>query len=336
MYWSQEEPSKSPGDAGSPARGTPHFVIRPSSPATRHSPLDSPVAGTPLPPVMFAFPLEPQEAAPVKQHRKRRSKRKRKRRKKGAKRNDAASHEEKAPKDQRENHVTYLGVKAGCWTPPRRNICDSGLSQHVTAVPTPSLLELKNKARSEASPKLTFTANAGNVASATYAPTLDGAPTTKVEGGASSPGLGTCVGQFPPAAISVDKIAEKSPDASEGWNSMQLLPGAGRTKSGIDHSMGSVHSSTKGSTGAAVRKAAPTSGESAPYVVAAFALLSIVIFLVLLLPNRPARKAVVLAHRKNTSRPVSPPPSKKPPAYMRSATTTASSAATTKKLVLVT
>ncbi|XP_075530271.1 gastric triacylglycerol lipase-like [Dermacentor variabilis] len=97
MYWSQGEPSKSPADAGPPAR-TPHFVIRPRSPATGHSPLDISVAGTSLPPVMFAFPLEPQEAAPVKQHRKRRGKRKRKRRKKGAKRNDAASHEGKPPK----------------------------------------------------------------------------------------------------------------------------------------------------------------------------------------------------------------------------------------------
>ncbi|XP_070383311.1 uncharacterized protein [Dermacentor albipictus] len=280
MYFSQVEPSKSAAEAGSSVPRTPHFVICPSSPATGHPPLSSPVAGTSLPPVMFAFPLEPEEAAPVKQRRKRRGKRKRKRRKKGAKRNDGAGHEENAP-----------------------------------------------KARSE----LTLTANAGNVASATNAPTLDGAPATKVEDGASSPGLGTCVGQLPRAAISVDKISEKSPDASEGRNSRQLPPGAGRTKSGIDHSMGSVHSSTKGSTGAAVTKAAPTSGESASYAVAAFALLSIVIFLVLLLPNRPVREAVVLALRKNSPRPVSPPPSKKPPAHVRRVTKAASSTATTKK-----
>ncbi|KAL1429438.1 hypothetical protein MTO96_002485 [Rhipicephalus appendiculatus] len=347
MYWSPEE-SRSPGDGGTPARparATPHFVIRASTsaaarpPSGNRTPVLSPE--TRLPPVLFELPPKPKEEEPVKQKQKRRRKKKKKFGKKGAKRSDTASPEEvaaKSGKDRKESPVTFLGALADSWRPSKPNSCDAVSSHVVTKVPRASLLELKDKARSETSPRFATAANLRNAGSTIGSPAPGSAPTAERTSNAGAPPSGSApsakaedvaqrardfVGKSPPRS---DRVSEKSHDASRDKNS--------QPQGGVERSTVSTRTSTKGSTGAVQKAAWPTSGESLPYLVAAFVVLCIGIILIAALTLRSTKygsRFLAWALGKNDSHRVPAPPPKRPLADARGMTTVASTALTAEK-----
>ncbi|KAH8030929.1 hypothetical protein HPB51_012397 [Rhipicephalus microplus] len=202
--------------------------------------------------------------------------------------------------DRKDSPVTFLGALADSWCPPKPNTGDGVSSHVVTRVPTASLLELRDKARSQTSPKFASAANVRNAGSA-IDPPVPGSkqaaePQVLSRLRAASPRCPKPPSGPPPNAgdvalrsrdivskspLTSDRVSEKSHDASHDKNSQP--PG------GVERSTVSMHSSMKGSAGAVLKDAWPTSGQSVPYLIAAFVVLCVAVILITALTLRSTK-----------------------------------------------
>ncbi|XP_077492504.1 uncharacterized protein LOC144103721 [Amblyomma americanum] len=146
MYWSPEPRNRAPGVSGTQGRAPPRFVVRPRTPTSMRSPLQSPPVEPQLPPVLFAFPPKTETPAPIEEKLPKRRRKKKKHRKKKSSEEDLPDFLDKAAKERRESHGIYFGAFADASKIPKENIFESGFSQRLTALPSPSVVELKKQA----------------------------------------------------------------------------------------------------------------------------------------------------------------------------------------------